>query len=227
MAARLSDPAPEFPFLAVLVSGGHTQIMKVERFGSYEMLGQTLDDAAGEAFDKTAQLFGLPYPGGPAVSKLAEEGTSGAIELARPMIHAPNLDMSFSGLKTSVLTAVHAAEDPTDETFRRNLARGFVDALVDVLAAKLVRAMKQTGLKNVVVAGGVSANRQLRNRLTGEVRRRRGQIFYPPMRLCTDNGAMIAAAGLARLESMTPEELEALKAKRAFGVNPRWALNTL
>lgn len=227
LAARLSDPAPEFPFLAVLVSGGHTQIMKVERFGSYEMLGQTLDDAAGEAFDKTAQLLGLPYPGGPAVSKLAEEGTSGAIELARPMIHAPNLDMSFSGLKTSVLTAVHAAEDPTDETFRRNLARGFVDALVDVLAAKLVRAMKQTGFKNVVVAGGVSANRQLRNRLTGEVRRRRGQIFYPPMRLCTDNGAMIAAAGLARLESMTPEELEALKAKRAFGVNPRWALNTL
>lgn len=227
LAARLSDPAPEFPFLAVLVSGGHTQIMKVERFGSYEMLGQTLDDAAGEAFDKTAQLLGFPYPGGPAVSKLAEEGTSGAIELARPMIHAPNLDMSFSGLKTSVLTAVHAAEDPTDETFRRNLARGFVDALVDVLAAKLVRAMKQTGLKNVVVAGGVSANRQLRNRLTGEVRRRRGQIFYPPMRLCTDNGAMIAAAGLARLESMTPEELEALKAKRAFGVNPRWALNTL
>ena len=227
LAARLSDPAPEFPFLAVLVSGGHTQIMKVERFGSYEMLGQTLDDAAGEAFDKTAQLLGLPYPGGPAVSKLAEEGMSGAIELARPMIHAPNLDMSFSGLKTSVLTAVHAAEDPTDETFRRNLARGFVDALVDVLAAKLVRAMKQTGLKNVVVAGGVSANRQLRNRLTGEVRRRRGQIFYPPMRLCTDNGAMIAAAGLARLESMTPEELEALKAKRAFGVNPRWALNTL
>lgn len=227
LAARLSDPAPEFPFLALLVSGGHTQIMKVERFGSYEMLGQTLDDAAGEAFDKTAQLLGLPYPGGPAVSKLAEEGTSGAIELARPMIHAPNLDMSFSGLKTSVLTAVHAAKDPTDETFRRNLARGFVDALVDVLAAKLVRAMKQTGLKNVVVAGGVSANRQLRNRLTGEVRRRRGQIFYPPMRLCTDNGAMIAAAGLARLESMTPEELEALKAKRAFGVNPRWALNTL
>ena len=227
LAARLSDPAPEFPFLAVLVSGGHTQIMKVERFGSYEMLGQTLDDAAGEAFDKTAQLLGLPYPGGPAVSKLAEEGTSGAIELARPMIPAPNLDMRFSGLTTSVLTAVHAAEDPTDETFRRNLARGFVDALVDVLAAKLVRAMKQTGLKNVVVAGGVSANRQLRNRLTGEVRRRRGQIFYPPMRLCTDNGAMIAAAGLARLESMTPEELEALKAKRAFGVNPRWALNTL
>ena len=227
LAARLSTPAPSFPFLALLVSGGHTQIMKVERFGSYELLGQTLDDAAGEAFDKTAQLLGLPYPGGPAVSALAEEGVSGAIELARPMIHSPNLDMSFSGLKTSVLTAVQSAEDSTDEVFRRNLARGFVDALVDVLAAKLVRAMKQTGLKNIVVAGGVSANRQLRNRLTGEVRRRRGQIFYPPMRLCTDNGAMIAAAGLARLESMTPEELDALRNKRSFGVNPRWALASL
>ena len=202
LAARLSDPAPEFPFLALLVSGGHTQIMKVEKFGSYELLGQTLDDAAGEAFDKTAQLLGLPYPGGPAVSALAEEGEPRAIELARPMIHAPNLDMSFSGLKTSVLTAVQSAPDAGDEVFRRNLARGFVDALVDVLAAKLVRAMKQTGLRNVVVAGGVSANRQLRQRLTAEVRRRRGTIFYPPMRLCTDNGAMIAAAGLARLEGI-------------------------
>ena len=172
LAARLSDPAPEFPFLALLVSGGHTQIMKVEKFGSYELLGQTLDDAAGEAFDKTAQLLGLPYPGGPAVSALAEEGEPGAIELARPMIHAPNLDMCFSGLKTSVLTAVQSAPDAGDEVFRRNLARGFVDALVDVLAAKLVRAMKQTGLRNVVVAGGVSANRQLRQRLTARVRRR-------------------------------------------------------
>lgn len=193
----------------------------------YELLGQTLDDAAGEAFDKTAQLLGLPYPGGPAVSALAEEGESGAIELARPMIHAPNLDMSFSGLKTSVLTAVQSAPDAGDEVFRRNLARGFVDALVDVLAAKLVRAMKQTGLRNVVVAGGVSANRQLRQRLTAEVRRRRGTIFYPPMRLCTDNGAMIAAAGLARLEGLTAEELEALKAKRSFGVSPRWPLSSL
>lgn len=227
LAARLSDPAPEFPFLALLVSGGHTQIMQVEKFGSYELLGQTLDDAAGEAFDKTAQLLGLPYPGGPAVSALAEEGEPGAIELARPMIHAPNLDMSFSGLKTSVLTAVQSAPDAGDEVFRRNLARGFVDALVDVLAAKLVRAMKQTGLRNVVVAGGVSANRQLRQRLTAEVRRRRGTIFYPPMRLCTDNGAMIAAAGLARLEGMTAEELEALKAKRSFGVSPRWQLSNL
>ncbi len=227
LAARLATPAPEFPFLAVLVSGGHTQLMRVEHFGEYEILGQTLDDAAGEAFDKTAQLLGLPYPGGPAVSALAELGESGAIELARPMIHSPNLDMSFSGLKTSVLTAVQQAEDVHDETWRRNLARGFVDALVDVLATKVVNAMKATKLTNVVVAGGVSANKQLRARLTREVKRRHGTIFFPPLRLCTDNGAMIAAAGLARLTSMSPQAREALKTQRAFGVRPRWSLETL
>lgn len=224
LAARLADPKPEFPFLALLVSGGHTQIMRVESFGRYEMLGQTLDDAAGEAFDKTAQLLGLPYPGGPAVSALADKGRSGAIELARPMIHSPNLDMSFSGLKTSVLTAVRNAPNPEDEVFRADLARGFVDAVTDVLAAKLIRAMKQTKLKRVVVAGGVSANRQLRERLISEVKKRRGEIFFPPMRLCTDNGAMIAAAGLARFERMTPEALESLRGKGAFGVKPRWQL---
>lgn len=224
LAARLADPKPEFPFLALLVSGGHTQIMRVESFGRYEMLGQTLDDAAGEAFDKTAQLLGLPYPGGPAVSALADKGRSGAIELARPMIHSPNLDMSFSGLKTSVLTAVRNAPNPEDEVFRADLARGFVDAVTDVLAAKLIRAMKQTKLKRVVVAGGVSANRQLRERLISEVKKRRGEIFFPPMRLCTDNGAMIAAAGLARFERMTPEALEGLRGKGAFGVKPRWQL---
>lgn len=227
LAAKLSDPAPEFPFLALLVSGGHTQILKVERFGSYKLLGETLDDAAGEAFDKTAQLLGLPYPGGPHVSALAEKGASGAIELARPMIHSPNLMMSFSGLKTSVLTAVQSAENPEDETWRANLARGFVDAVTDVLAAKLIRAMKETKLERVVVAGGVSANKQLRARLTDEVRRRRGEIFFPPMRLCTDNGAMIAAAGLARLESMSEAEREALKRESAFRVRPRWPLETL
>ena len=227
MAAKLSDPAPEFPFLALLVSGGHTQILKVERFGSYKLLGETLDDAAGEAFDKTAQLLGLPYPGGPHVSALAEKGASGAIELARPMIHSPNLMMSFSGLKTSVLTAVQSAENPEDETWRANLARGFVDAVTAVLAAKLIRAMKETKLERVVVAGGVSANKQLRARLTDEVRRRRGEIVFPPMRLCTDNGAMIAAAGLARLESMSEAEREALKRESAFRVRPRWPLETL
>ncbi len=224
LAARLADPAPGFPFLALLVSGGHTQILRVSAFGKYELLGETLDDAAGEAFDKTAQLLGLPYPGGPVVSALAEKGTPGAIELARPMIHAPNLSMSFSGLKTSVLTAVQHAENPEDAAFRANLARGFVDAVTDVLAAKLIRAMKMTKMKRVVVAGGVSANRQLRARLTREVRRRSGEIFFPPMRLCTDNGAMIAAAGLARLEAMDEEARRGLLLHRGFGVKPRWPL---
>ena len=140
------------------------------------------------------------------------------------MIHSPNLDMSFSGLKTSVLTAVRNAPNPEDEVFRADLARGFVDAVTDVLAAKLIRAMKETKLKRVVVAGGVSANRQLRERLISEVKKRRGEIFFPPMRLCTDNGAMIAAAGLARFERMTPEALESLRGKGAFGVKPRWQL---
>ena len=224
LAARLADPKPEFPFLALLVSGGHTQFMKVEAFGKYELLGETLDDAAGEAFDKTAQLLGLPYPGGPAVSALAEKGTPGAVELSRPMIHSPNLDMSFSGLKTSVLTAVTKAEAPNDETFRADLARGFVDAVTDVLSQKLIRAMRMTKMTEVVVAGGVSANKQLRAALTDVVRRRRGRIYFPPMRLCTDNGAMIAAAGLARLQSMTPEEIEACRRSTSFGVKPRWSL---
>ncbi len=224
LAARLADPKPEFPFLALLVSGGHTQFMKVEAFGKYELLGETLDDAAGEAFDKTAQLLGLPYPGGPAVSALAEKGTPGTVELSRPMIHSPNLDMSFSGLKTSVLTAVTKAEAPNDETFRADLARGFVDAVTDVLSQKLIRAMRMTKMTEVVVAGGVSANKQLRAALTDVVRRRRGRIYFPPMRLCTDNGAMIAAAGLARLQSMTPEEIEACRRSTSFGVKPRWSL---
>ena len=218
------DEVPEYPFLCLLVSGGNSQLIVVRSDSDMEIIGHTIDDAAGEAFDKCAKVMGLPYPGGPAVSALADKGRSGAIELARPMIHSPNLDMSFSGLKTSVLTAVRNAPNPEDEVFRADLARGFVDAVTDVLAAKLIRAMKQTKLKRVVVAGGVSANRQLRERLISEVKKRRGEIFFPPMRLCTDNGAMIAAAGLARFERMTPEALESLRGKGAFGVKPRWQL---
>lgn len=227
LAARLSTPKPEFPFLAVLVSGGHTQLMKVSAFGQYEMLGQTLDDAAGEAFDKTAQLMGIPYPGGPGVSKLAEKGRHGAITLARPLLHAPTLDMSFSGLKTSVLTTVNQAPDRFDEQFKADLALAFVEAVTDVLATKLIKAMKQTGLKNVVVAGGVSANRQLRERLTLEVTRRQGHIFFPPMKLCTDNGAMIAVAGLARFQAMSQEEQMGLKENTSFSIHPRWDLTAL
>ncbi len=225
LSARLADPAPEFPFIALLVSGGHTQFMKVEAFGKYELLGETLDDAAGEAFDKTAQLLGECYPGGPAVSRLAEEGTSGAVELPRPMLHSPNLDMSFSGLKTAVLTAVNNAADKTDHTFRCNLARGFVDAVVDVLVAKTIKAIKTTGIKRVVVAGGVSANKQLRAALIEACRRRRAEVFFPPMALCTDNGAMIAVAGMTRLMQMTPEEFEAAKKRWSFSAKPRWTLS--
>lgn len=224
LAARLGEEKLEYPFIALLVSGGHTQFIKVEKFGSYELLGETLDDAVGEAFDKTAQLLDLAYPGGPKVSALADEGRPGAVELARPMIHSPNLNMSFSGLKTSVLTAVQNAEDPKDPQFRADLARGFVDAVTDVLAAKLIRAMKTTGINRVVVAGGVSANKQLRERLKVVVRSRRGTILFPPARLCTDNGAMIAMAGLARLEAMTEEERASLLESGRFAVRPRWTL---
>ncbi|MCF0253354.1 MAG: tRNA (adenosine(37)-N6)-threonylcarbamoyltransferase complex transferase subunit TsaD [Duodenibacillus sp.] len=224
LSARLADPKPEFPFLALLVSGGHTQFMKVERFGSYELLGETLDDAAGEAFDKTAQLLGECYPGGPAVSRLADEGEPGAVELPRPMLHSPNLDMSFSGLKTAVLTAVSSAPDPQDPQFRRDLARGFVDAVVDVLCAKARRAMKTTGIRRLVVAGGVSANRQLRAGLIREAQRQKGRVYFPPMALCTDNGAMIAVAGMERFKAMTPAEREAARARESFSAKPRWAL---
>lgn len=224
LSARLADPAPEFPFLALLVSGGHTQFMKVTNFGHYEFLGGTLDDAAGEAFDKTAQLLGECYPGGPAVSRLAERGEPGAIVLPRPMLHSPSLDMSFSGLKTAVLTAVSNAPDPKDVTFRCNLARAFVDAVTDVVSTKAVKAMKMTGIKRLVVAGGVSANKQLRAALIHAVTRRGGRVFFPPMNLCTDNGAMIAAAGLARFQGMSVKEREAACRHLSFSAKPRWKL---
>lgn len=224
LANLLADPAPEFPFIALLVSGGHTQIMKVTRFGEYELLGDTLDDAVGEAFDKTAQLLGMSYPGGPAVSALADKGQPGAIELPRPMLHSGNLDMSFSGLKTAVLAAVNQAQNPQDETFRQNLARAFVDAVVDVLAAKVVKAMKTHQMKTLVVAGGVSANKQLRHRLVYEMRKRQMQVFFPPIKLCTDNGAMIATAGLERVKHMTQEEIAQHFKNLKFGVKPRWRL---
>lgn len=224
LANLLADPAPQFPFIALLVSGGHTQIMKVTKFGDYELLGDTLDDAVGEAFDKTAQLLGMCYPGGPAVSSLADKGVSGAIDLPRPMLHSGNLDMSFSGLKTAVLAAVNKAEDPNDETFRQNLARAFVDSVVDVLAAKVVKAMKTHHMKTLVVAGGVSANKQLRNRLVYEMRKRGMEVFFPPIKLCTDNGAMIATAGLERIKHMSEDEIAKHFKNLKFGVKPRWRL---
>ena len=164
------------------------------------------------------------YPGGPGVSALAEKGVSGAIELPRPMMHSPDLNMSFSGLKTAVLNAVTKAPNPEDPQFRANVARAFVDAVTDVLAAKAVRALKKTRLNSLVVAGGVSANKQLRARLTQEVEKRHGKIFFPPLSLCTDNGAMIAIAGLKRLQAMTPEELDACRKRWSFSAKPRWTL---
>jgi N6-L-threonylcarbamoyladenine synthase len=219
LSPLLAKPAPEFPFVALLVSGGHTQLLRVGNWGDYELLGDTLDDAAGEAFDKTAQLLGLGYPGGPALSRLAEFGVPGARRLPRPMIASGNLDFSFSGLKTAVMTAVRAeglgklCEQP-----RADIARGFVDAVVDVLTAKAMKALEQTGLKTLVVAGGVGANTQLRERLLEETAKRGTSVHFPPLELCTDNGAMIALAGLAKLRR------SAARGDTGFAVHPRWSL---
>lgn len=225
LSACLADPAPQFPFIALLVSGGHTQFMRVNAFGSYELLGETLDDAAGEAFDKTAQLLGEGYPGGPAVSRLAESGMPGAIELPRPMLHSPSLDMSFSGLKTAVLTAVNDAKDPSDPQFRSDLALAFTEAVAEVLTTKAVKAIRTTGIKQLVVAGGVSANKTLRASLIEACRKRGTHVFFPPQRLCTDNGAMIAVAGMMRLQRMSEEELQNACKRWSFSAKPRWTLS--
>ena len=211
LSPMLSARRPEFPFLALLVSGGHTQLMRVGGVGDYELLGDTQDDAAGEAFDKTAQLLGLGYPGGPALSKLAEAGRPGRYKLPRPMIGS-GLDFSFSGLKTAVLTLTkNERPEPAD------LARAFVDAIVEVLVAKCVRALETAGLTRLVVAGGVGANKQLRAALDGESKRRGFDVFYPEPELCTDNGAMIAFAAANRLSA-------ASSSRHNFTVKPRWDL---
>jgi N6-L-threonylcarbamoyladenine synthase len=220
LSPLLAEPVPAFPFVALLVSGGHTQLMRVDDWGRYSLLGETLDDAAGEAFDKTAQLLGLGYPGGPAVSRLAEFGIAGALHLPRPMLGSGNLDFSFSGLKTAVLTAVRRQGNLCEQG-RADIARAFVDAIVDVLAAKSLRALEVTGLRRLVVAGGVGANAQLRARLLEDARRHGTEVHFPPLDLCTDNGAMIALAGLAALRRANPTEVS-----RSLGyvVHPRWSL---
>jgi N6-L-threonylcarbamoyladenine synthase len=210
LSPLLSIRRPDFPFVALLVSGGHTQLMRVGGVGDYELLGDTQDDAAGEAFDKTAQLLGLGYPGGPALSKLADEGKPGRHRLPRPMIGS-GLDFSFSGLKTAVLTLVR-----NEQTNPADVARAFVDAIVEVLVAKCVRALETAGLTRLVVAGGVGANRQLRAALDAESRRRGFDVFYPEPELCTDNGAMIAFAAAQRLSNAS--------AGHSFTVKPRWDL---
>ncbi len=218
LSPLLADPAPTFPFVALLASGGHTQLMQVGSLGDYRLLGETVDDAAGEAFDKTAQLLGLGYPGGPAVSRLAQFGVPGAVTLPRPMLRSGDLNFSFSGLKTAVLLAVRRL-DNTCEQARADVARGFVDAAVDILASKAIAALAHTGLRSLVVAGGVGANRQLRERLEDEAQQRGFQLFFPPPALCTDNGAMIAMAGLAKLRR------QADRTAGAFSIRPRWPLS--
>ncbi|MFZ6846452.1 tRNA (adenosine(37)-N6)-threonylcarbamoyltransferase complex transferase subunit TsaD [Undibacterium sp. RuTC16W] len=223
LSPLLASKPPAFPFIALLVSGGHTQLMRVDGVGQYQLLGETLDDAAGEAFDKSAKLLGLSYPGGPAISRLAEFGDPLAYKFPRPMLHSKDLNFSFSGLKTAVLTVVKTHTANICEQDKANIARGFVDALVDVLVAKCVTAMKEHGMKRLVIAGGVGANSQLRAALTTAATKRRFQVFYPELEFCTDNGAMIAFAGAMRLKK------NPALAKRDYGFNvrPRWPLHEL
>jgi N6-L-threonylcarbamoyladenine synthase len=225
----LSADPPEFPFVALLVSGGHTQLMRVQGVGHYELLGETVDDAAGEAFDKSAKLLGLDYPGGAALSVLAEQGDPKAFKLPRPLLHSGDLDFSFAGLKTAVLTQVQKAGNeqpmPTDagqETFRCNLAASTQAAIVEVLVKKSLMAMEQTGLKRLVVAGGVGANRVLREQLQQNCAARGIRVHYPELHLCTDNGAMIALAAAMRIEA----GVESPQADYNFEVKPRWPLQT-
>jgi N6-L-threonylcarbamoyladenine synthase len=223
LSPLLVDEPPPFPFVALLVSGGHTQLMRVTDVGVYETLGETLDDAAGEAFDKTAKLLGLGYPGGPEVSRLAEFGTPGTFTLPRPMLHSGNLDFSFSGLKTAVLTHTKQLGANVCEQEKADLARGFVDAAVEVLVAKSLAALKKTRLKRLVVAGGVGANRQLREALSAAAKKRGFDVHYPDLSLCTDNGAMIALAGALRLQRWPGQANK----DYAFTVKPRWDLSSL
>jgi N6-L-threonylcarbamoyladenine synthase len=223
LSPLLADPSPAFPFVALLVSGGHTQLMAVEGVGQYALLGETVDDAAGEAFDKTASLLGLAYPGGPALSKLAESGDAKRFQLPRPMLASGDLEFSFSGLKTAVLTLKTrlAAMAPLDDRTRADVAAGFQAAVVDVLVAKCRRALAQTGMQRLVVSGGVGANRRLRDQLLRDAKRCGTSVFFPPLALCTDNGAMIAFAAALRIEA-NPELLKACNA--SFSIRPRWPL---
>jgi N6-L-threonylcarbamoyladenine synthase len=219
LSPLLAEPGPRFPFVALLVSGGHTQLMRVGGVGDYQLLGETVDDAAGEAFDKTAKLLGLSYPGGPALSALADRGNPARFQLPRPMLNSNDLNFSFSGLKTAVLTLVNRA--PRDDVTRADVAAAFQHAIVDVLVAKANRAVEATGLNQLVVAGGVGANRQLRHALTAKADYEGFRVFYPPLDLCTDNGAMIAYAGALRMAD------GAVPPSTAFSVRARWDLDDL
>ncbi|WP_320820174.1 tRNA (adenosine(37)-N6)-threonylcarbamoyltransferase complex transferase subunit TsaD [Thalassolituus sp.] len=222
LAPMLEENAPEFPFIALLVSGGHTQLVQVEGIGQYTLLGESLDDAAGEAFDKAAKMMGLPYPGGPELSRLADSGNAKRFRFPRPMTDRPGLDFSFSGLKTFTRTTIlDCAEDGVlCDTDKADISAGFQDAVVETLAIKCRRAMKQTGIYRLIIAGGVGANRSLRARLQETAAELGGEVYYPRPELCTDNGAMIAYAGTQRLLAGECSDL-------AVTAVPRWPMTEL
>ena len=222
LAPMLEDNPPQYPFVALLVSGGHTQLISVTGIGQYHLMGESIDDAAGEAFDKTAKLLGLDYPGGAKLSKLAEQGDSSRFHFPRPMTDRPGLDFSFSGLKTAAANTIHQYNQGVelDEQIKADIARAFEDALVDTLLIKSRRALEQTGFNRLVIAGGVSANKTLRNKLAELMAQRKGQVYYPRIEFCTDNGAMIAYAGMIHLKQQQYSDL-------AINVRPRWPLSEL
>ena len=223
LAPMLEENPPHFPFIALLVSGGHTQLVRVDGVGRYELLGESIDDAAGEAFDKTAKLLGLDYPGGAALARLALNGTPNRFAFPRPMTDRPGLDFSFSGLKTFAANTLHHVmqeEGELTEQSKADIAYAFQEAVVDTLAIKCKRALKQTGLKRLVIAGGVSANKQLRQTLAELMQQLGGEVFYPQPQFCTDNGAMIAYAGFLRLKQGQQQDL-------TIEVHPRWAMTEL
>ncbi|AFI87560.1 tRNA N6-adenosine(37)-threonylcarbamoyltransferase complex transferase subunit TsaD [Aggregatibacter actinomycetemcomitans] len=223
LAPMLEENPPHFPFVALLVSGGHTQLVRVDGVGRYELLGESIDDAAGEAFDKTAKLLGLDYPGGAALARLALNGTPNRFAFPRPMTDRPGLDFSFSGLKTFAANTLHQVlqeEGNLSEQSKADIAHAFQEAVVDTLAIKCKRALKQTGLKRLVIAGGVSANTQLRQTLAELMQQLGGEVFYPQPQFCTDNGAMIAYTGFLRLKQGQQQGL-------AIEVRPRWAMTEL
>ncbi|WP_233113216.1 tRNA (adenosine(37)-N6)-threonylcarbamoyltransferase complex transferase subunit TsaD [Aggregatibacter actinomycetemcomitans] len=223
LAPMLEENLPHFPFVALLVSGGHTQLVRVDGVGRYELLGESIDDAAGEAFDKTAKLLGLDYPGGAALARLALNGTPNLFAFPRPMTDRPGLDFSFSGLKTFAANTLHQVlqeEGNLSEQSKADIAHAFQEAVVDTLAIKCKRALKQTGLKRLVIAGGVSANTQLRQTLAELMQQLGGEVFYPQPQFCTDNGAMIAYTGFLRLKQGQQQGL-------AIEVRPRWAMTEL
>ncbi len=220
LAPMLEDNPPAFPFVALLVSGGHTQLIKVTGIGEYALLGESIDDAAGEAFDKTAKLLGLDYPGGAKLSKLAEQGNTSRFRFPRPMTDRPGLDFSFSGLKTAAANTINQQKQDINEQTKADIARAFEDALVDTLLIKSRRALDQTGFNRLVIAGGVSANKTLRSKLAQLMAERKGQVYYPRLEFCTDNGAMIAYAGMIHLKASQFAEL-------AIEVKPRWPLSEL